>query len=158
MDAPIHPAPGALVGSSDTAVAFTGTQYVVVPNNAAYNVQGSFTIEGWISPAAEPAGLLCPLSYAQGGDPRNGWFLYQNNVAGAGWDFRMFKNSHLDRALDISGGEVAEMTIQVNYVAAPNTEVISKAVTLDNVIIPAIIRASREPVASTAAQVGAPKP
>ena len=124
VDAPIHPAPGALVGSTDTAVAFTGTQYVVVPNNPAYNAQGSFTIEGWITPSADPAGLTCPLSYAQGGDPRNGWFLYQNSAAGAGWDFRMFKNSHLDRALDISGGEVPVVGtwyfVAVTYDAAAN--------------------------------------
>lgn len=124
VDAPVHPAPGALVGSANTAAAFTGTQYVVVPNNAAFNAQGSFTIEGWITPAADPAGLTSPLSYAQAGDPRLGWFIYQQNVAGAGWDFRMFKNSHLDRSLDISGGEIPVVGtwyhVAVTYDSAAN--------------------------------------
>ncbi|HTH49319.1 MAG TPA: LamG-like jellyroll fold domain-containing protein, partial [Candidatus Limnocylindria bacterium] len=75
-------------------------------------------------PAVDPAGLTTPLCYAQAGDPRNGWFLYQNNVAGAGWDFRMFKNSHLDRSLDISGGDVPVAGtwyfIAVTYDAAAN--------------------------------------
>ena len=101
----IHPVPGALVGSTDTAAAFGGSpQYMVVPNKAAYNLQGSFTAEAWIQPSVDPTGLTSPISYSQAGDPRTGWFLYQNNVDGKGWNLRMFKNSHLDRSLDISGG------------------------------------------------------
>jgi hypothetical protein len=123
--ASIHPAPGALAGSTDTAAVFGGSpQYVVVPNNAAFNLQGSFTAEAWIQPATDPAGLTSPLSYSQAGNPRNGWFLYQNNVAGHGWDLRMFKNSGLDRALDISGGDVpvpgSWYRIVITYDAAAN--------------------------------------
>ncbi len=101
-----HGAPGALTSGGNKAAAFAGGQYVVVPSTPAINPSGSFTVEAWIQPAADPAGLTSPLSYAQAGDPRTGWFLYQNNVAGQGWDFRMFKNDHLSRALDISGGDV----------------------------------------------------
>ncbi len=121
----IHPTPGALAGSSDTAATFGGNpQYVVVPNNPAFNVQGSFTAEAWIQPSADPTGLTSPLSYSQAGDPRNGWFLYQNNVASQGWELRMFKNSHLDRSLDISGGDVPVTGtwyhVVVTYDAAAN--------------------------------------
>jgi Concanavalin A-like lectin/glucanases superfamily/Immunoglobulin domain/Immunoglobulin I-set domain len=102
----IHPAPGALVASPNSAAIFTGGQYVTVPSKPSINPLGSFTVEAWIKPTSDPAGLTSPLSYAQAGDPRTGWFLYQNNGAGAGWDFRMFKNDHLSRALSITGGDV----------------------------------------------------
>ncbi len=120
----IHPAAGALVGSSDSGATFTGGEWVSVPNNPAYNLQGSFTIEGWISPSAAPGGLTCPLSFAQAGNPRSGWFLYQNNVDGQGWDFRMFNNNGLSRALDISGGALPQVgtwyLIAISYDAGAN--------------------------------------
>ena len=113
-----------MVGSSDTGATFTGGEWVSVPNNPAYNLQGSFTIEGWISPSSAPVGLTCPLSFAQAGNPRSGWFLYQNNVDGQGWDFRMFNHSGLNRALDISGGALPQVGswyfITITYDAGSN--------------------------------------
>lgn len=123
----VHPGAGALVGSSDSGATFTagGTPpYVSVRNNPAYNLQGSFTVEGWIQPSVAPAGLTSPLSYAQAANPRSGWFLYQNNVDGNGWDFRMFKHDGLSRALDISGGEVPNVgtwyLVAISYDATAN--------------------------------------
>ena len=105
---PIHPSPGALVGSSDTAAAFDAglAQYVMVPFSAPINPTGSFTLEAWIQPSVDPAGLTSPLSFAHAGDPRTGWFLYQNNVEGGGWTFRFYKFVGLDIALNLAGGDV----------------------------------------------------
>lgn len=125
----IHPAPGALVAEpGNTAATFTGGQYIIVPNKPEYNLQGSFTIEAWIQPSADPTGLICPLSYAQSGSPRSGWFLYQNNVENQGWNFRMFQHSGLNRALDISGGAVPVTGtwyhIAISYDAAANLTIL----------------------------------
>ncbi len=128
---PIHPtSPGALVGSSDAAALFSAglAQYVTVPFATEINPLGSFTVEAWIQPASDPAGLTSPLSFAHAGDPRTGWFLYQNNAVGGGWSFRMYKFSGLDIALNLVGGDVPVAGnwyhVVISYDAAGNQAVL----------------------------------
>jgi hypothetical protein len=100
-----HPVGGALVGSSDTAVAVDGTagSVVNIPYSAAMNPNGPFTVEAWLNPNVEnPAGTLtCALASGQFGDPRSGWLIYQSDT---GWNFRMYNQNGLSTSVNITGG------------------------------------------------------
>ncbi len=102
--------PGALAGSADTAIAFTGGVFpsatggaigaiakVVVPYNAALNPSGPWTAEFWAKPNlvtgaqnvldAMTAGLN--NGGTLGGNDRSGWHLRQNGTA---WEVRFGVN------------------------------------------------------------------
>lgn len=98
--------PGALAGSSDTAISTTlaDGQKMRVPFNAALNPANAFTAEAWLKPAlvmdpAVSSGLNCALSSGNFADPRSGWLLYQ---AVDGWNFRTYTGAGTGTALNIT--------------------------------------------------------
>jgi|GEM_PF-3498564 len=98
--------PGALAGSSDTAISTTlaDGQKMRAPYNAALNPAGPFTAEIWLKPALvmDPAissGLNCALSSGNLADPRSGWLIYQSVE---GWNFRTYTGSGTATALSIT--------------------------------------------------------
>jgi hypothetical protein len=104
VGAALHPVPGALAGSSDTAASLDGTAGTVVsiPYSSALNTT-NFTVEAWLKPTVEnPAGTLtCALSSGSFGDPRSGWLIYQSDT---GWSFRMYNRNGLNVSVNITGG------------------------------------------------------
>jgi hypothetical protein len=98
--------PGALAGSSDTAISTTlaDGQKMRVPFNAALNPANAFTAEAWLKPGlvmdpAVSSGLNCALSSGNFADPRSGWLLYQ---AVDGWNFRAYTGAGTGTALSIT--------------------------------------------------------
>ncbi|MEZ5323670.1 MAG: LamG-like jellyroll fold domain-containing protein [Verrucomicrobiales bacterium] len=100
--------PGAIVGSTDTAVSTTATdgQRLGVPFLPELNRADAFTAELWVKPGAIPDGLTCVVSSGNFGDPRSGWLIYMS--PGAGWNFRGYNNDGLNAAFDITGGAPPE--------------------------------------------------
>lgn len=97
---PTRGLPGAISGDADTSAQVAGGQ-ISVPFSAEYNPNGPFSVEAWLRPSALPGALTSPLSSANAGDPRSGWFFYQI-ANGDGWNFRMFTGVGLGTAVDIS--------------------------------------------------------
>lgn len=60
------------------------------------------------------------------------------------------------RLTEIEGGELSELDITINYTKVPNDDkVVYKAVTLDGVVIPALIKAINDQHEANAAGRGA---
>ena len=103
-----HAQPGALAGSSDTAVTFDGqANYIMMalPDEAnSVNPQGPFSAEAWLNPSG--SGTFCPLSFADvnglGGNA-DGWLIYQTDT---NWNLTMFDGNGGEAAASISGGTV----------------------------------------------------
>ncbi|YCM46434.1 LamG-like jellyroll fold domain-containing protein [Verrucomicrobiaceae bacterium 227] len=98
--------PGALAGSSNTAVATTAAdgQRLGAPFLPELNPAGAFTAELWVKPGVIPDGLTAVVSSGNFGDPRSGWLIYMDPAAG--WNFRGYANSGLDAAFNITGGGI----------------------------------------------------
>jgi hypothetical protein len=99
----LHPVPGALVGSSDTASRFSAGQNGTIAYNAGLNTPGAFTVEAWLRPAATftDATLTCPLSSFHITSQRSGWLIYQSST---GWNFRTYNQNTASTAVNITGG------------------------------------------------------
>jgi hypothetical protein len=105
-----HGQPGALAGSTDTAVTFNGTaNYIMMalPDDTnSLNPQGPFSAEVWLNPAGSVSS--CPLAFADvyglGGNA-DGWLIYQT---GTNWNLTMFDGNGSEAAVSISGGTVVE--------------------------------------------------
>jgi hypothetical protein len=72
---------GALVGSSDPAAAFNGSnQRMLVPYSAELNPAAPWTTEIWVQPASllGSGDLRCAVSNGQFASPRSGWLIYQD--------------------------------------------------------------------------------
>lgn len=97
---------GALAGSTDTAVSTLASdgQKLSVPFQPALNPAGAFSAEIWVKPGAIPEGLTAPLSSGNFADPRSGWLIYMDPVAG--WNFRGYNNIGLASAFNITGGGI----------------------------------------------------
>ncbi len=102
-----RPVAGAIAG--DTAVAFNnptlGTAYfgaMRVPNNAALNPGGAFSLEFWAKPSNDTAALLSPVNSMSFITGRIGYLFYQN---GATWQFRVGVSSTTTASL-INGGVI----------------------------------------------------
>ncbi len=97
--------PGALAGSTDTALRHTAGQNVSAPWSAELNPSDAFSVEGWFRPAVAnaPTVLTCAISSGHFADPRTGWLIYQSDT---GWNFRTYFNSGTATAVSISGGDV----------------------------------------------------
>lgn len=97
---------GALAGSTDTAVSTTATdgQKLGAPFVPELNPAGPFSAEIWVKPEVIPGGLTAPLSSGNFGDPRTGWLIYMDPVAG--WNFRGYENNGLASAFSITGGGI----------------------------------------------------
>jgi len=108
LNFPFQQQPGALVGSPDTAVGFSGNantkDRVALPFDPALNPSGTFTAEGWFNPAVAD-GTFSPLSYwtegGTGAPGRTGWLIYQ---IGGTWEFRMYNGTNTATIVDISAG------------------------------------------------------
>ena len=108
-----HPTtPGALAGSTDGAVTFSGNTpggyaasgYMLAPYSPILNPP-RFTAEAWLSPA-DLDGTLgspnhCAFSCGDFASPRAGWLVYQS---GEGWNLRMYNRNGTATSLSISGG------------------------------------------------------
>ncbi|HWI58704.1 MAG TPA: LamG-like jellyroll fold domain-containing protein [Bacillota bacterium] len=104
INSPSHQAPGALAGSSDTAVSFAGTtQRMSVPFDPAITPTGPFTAEAWANPATTTpgGGFGTVMSHCNFPGTRWGWAFYQVN---AGWELRMNNGVNSANAVDITGG------------------------------------------------------
>ena len=97
---------GALAGSTDTAISTTATdaQRFGVPFIPELNPAGAFSAELWVKPGLIPEGLTAVISSGNFGDPRTGWLIYMDPVAG--WNFRGYANEGLSAAFNITGGGV----------------------------------------------------
>jgi hypothetical protein len=103
---PTHQAPGALVGSVDTAVGFNGSsQRAATSFDSSINPTGPFTVEAWINPTVSDTGTYCPLSFwteAGGGAVgRTGWLFYETS---GGWVFRTYNGTNSTPIVNITGG------------------------------------------------------
>lgn len=97
-----HPVAGAIVASTNTAAAFSGSNSrMFVPYAAELNPT-TFTAEAWVKPAATGANL-CVLSCGDfvGSNPRAGWLIYQQT---GGWDLRTYNLNGTTTSMEISGG------------------------------------------------------
>jgi hypothetical protein len=105
---PLHQAPGALPGSTDTAVGLNGTsQRVATLFDSSINPTGPFTAEAWVNPATAQtgSGLVCPLSFwteAAGPTGRTGWLIYQSPT---GWNLRMYNGINSATVVSVTGGD-----------------------------------------------------
>jgi len=102
-----HGQPGALTGSSDTAVTFDGVaNYIMMalPDETnSLNPQGPFSAEVWLNPSGNGTNY-CPLSFADAnglGNNADGWVIYQE---GPVWNLTMFDGNTNGAAVNISGG------------------------------------------------------
>ncbi len=105
--------------ADDTAVGFSnptlGTSYfgsMRVPNTAALNPNGPFTVEFWAKPSNNTASLLSPVSSMSFTTGRLGYLFYQNAAA---WQFRVGVGGSTT-ASSINGGVV--LPNQWQHVAA----------------------------------------
>lgn len=109
IDDPLHQAPGALPGSTDTAVGFNGSsQRVAASFDSSINPTGPFTAEAWLNPATAqaPGGLVCALAFwteAAGATGRTGWLIYQSDT---GWNLRMYNGTDSATVVNVTGGGV----------------------------------------------------
>jgi hypothetical protein len=81
VNTPTRGVAGALVGSSDPAATFNGSnQRMLVPFSAELNPAAPWTTEIWVQPAAllVSGDLRCAVSNGQFGSPRSGWLIYQD--------------------------------------------------------------------------------
>ena len=105
INTPLHQQPGALVGSTDTAVGLNGTsQRVATRFDSSINPTGPFTVEAWINAAVSDTGTYCPLSYwteAAGTVGRTGWLFYETS---GGWNFRTYNGTNSTPIVTITGG------------------------------------------------------
>ena len=101
--------PGALTGSTDTAINLPSVLNTAVPYNSALNPSGAWTAEAWVNPAAaNPAGTLtCVLSSGDFAAPRKGWLIYQSDT---GWNLRTYYSDGLATAVNITGDNGAAPT------------------------------------------------
>ena len=84
ISSPLHPPPGALVGSTDSAVGLNGTsQRVAVPFDSSINPTGPFTAEAWVNPASSQTGgnVVCPLAYWSQPSGRTGYDNHDQSQA-----------------------------------------------------------------------------
>ena len=108
-----HPTtPGAMAGSTDGAVTFSGNPpggvaalgYLLVPYSPILNPP-AFTAEAWLNPADLDGTLAgpthCAFSCGDFAAPRAGWLVYQS---GEGWNLRMYNRNGTATSLSISGG------------------------------------------------------
>jgi hypothetical protein len=102
---PFHQAPGALPGSTDTAVGLNGTsQRVATPFDSSINPTGPFTAEAWINPAVSDTGTYCPMSYwteASAPVGRTGWLIYQTS---GGWNLRTYNGINSTPIVSVTAG------------------------------------------------------
>jgi hypothetical protein len=114
----VHEVPGALAGSTDTAVSFDATAGTVVsvPYTPAMNPSKAFTVEAWLNPGAEnPAGTLtCALSIGHFADPRSGWLIYQSDT---GWNLRTYNQNSTATSVNITGGPAPVAGVWTHVVA-----------------------------------------
>ena len=113
QNGPIHQVPGALAGSSDTAMQFdaSASTYAAVPYSAAINPSvpnpnAPFTVEAWLNPSAvlDAGGSNCPLSFASHAVTAQGWEIYQTAT---GWNLKMYNHTSASGvAVDVTGGGV----------------------------------------------------
>jgi hypothetical protein len=107
INSPAHQSPGALVGSSDTAIGLNGSnQRVATLYDTAISPTGPFTAEAWLNPATEQSGsgLVCPLAYwteAAGTTGRTGWLIYQSPT---GWNLRFYNGINSSTVVNVTGG------------------------------------------------------
>ena len=99
--------PGALPGSSDTAVQGAGN-LVEIPYTAAINNAGSFSVETWLKPTAIPAAaaLISPIASFRENDGtygRAGWLIYQGD-ANTGFNFRAYNRNGSTFTFSITSG------------------------------------------------------
>jgi len=98
--------PGALAGSSDTAVNLPSILSTRVPYTPGLNPAGAWTAEAWVKPTVELAagGLTSVLSSGDFAAPRKGWLIYQSDT---GWNLRTYYNDGLATAVNITGNNGA---------------------------------------------------
>jgi hypothetical protein len=98
---------GAIVGDANTAIAVSGgSKRVVVPFMPQYNPEGPFTVEAWLKPASDAAGLTAPLNAAEMVGSRSGWLLYQNGPDG--WSFRMYNQNGTAFSVELAPAVLVE--------------------------------------------------
>jgi hypothetical protein len=118
LGAASHPAPGALAGSSDTAVSLDATAGTVVsvPYSSELNPNGAFSAEAWVNPNAltTTAAPTCILASGQFAAPRSGWLIYQVDN---GWSFRMYNQNGTATSANIVGGTAPEIGVWYHVVA-----------------------------------------
>jgi hypothetical protein len=106
INSPAHQSPGALVGSTDTAVGFNGSsQRVATLYDSSISPTGPFTAEAWVNAAGAGSSSVppCPLSFWSQPDAsrRTGWLIYEWDT---GWKFRMYNGVNTSQSVDITGG------------------------------------------------------
>ncbi len=98
--------PGALPGSTDTAINLPKILNTVVPYDKALNPAGAWTAEVWLNPAESmgAGALTCAISCGDFAAPRKGWLIYQSDT---GWNLRTYYNDGLAAAVNITGNNGA---------------------------------------------------
>lgn len=118
--ASVHPVPGALAGSTDSASSFDGSAGTMAfgPYLPSMHVPAPFTVEAWLNPAvAHAAGsgtLTCALSSGQFAAPRTGWLIYQSET---GWNLRTYNANGTATSLNITAGPAPSAGVWYHVVA-----------------------------------------
>lgn len=109
----LHPAPGAITGSLDSANAYRpkgtrGGTTTLVPWSAALNPSATlpFTVEAWFYVSQEVTDALGPSPlmnrYSYPGADRQGWVYFQRSPT-TGWNFRTYTGTGSATGVDITG-------------------------------------------------------
>ncbi len=94
--------PGALIGSTDTAVNFTGGRYCGVPWSFEVNPNPPFTVEFWVKPNVALTGttLTCPLASLRRVTPAAEGFIFYQSATG--WNYRQGDSAN-NYTVDLTG-------------------------------------------------------
>jgi hypothetical protein len=125
--------PGAIAGSTDSAVSFTGFRNAAALAPASPNVSTPppFTVEAWIRPHDDGTfwGTTCLLSDVDANSPRSGWLLYANIDNPGQWNFRTYAANGTTPSINLDLGAPHSMVNEQWYHIVL---VVSNAVTATN--------------------------
>jgi Concanavalin A-like lectin/glucanases superfamily/Bacterial lectin len=126
--------PGAIAGSSDSAVSFSGFRNAagMVPPSPDVSTAPSFTIEAWLLSHDDGTywGTTCVLSDFDPTSPRSGWLIYANISNPGQYEFRAYAQNGTATSLTMDLGGAHSIQLEKWYHVVV---VVSNAVTVTNV-------------------------
>ena len=122
--------PGALAGTSDTALGFDGVSArITTPYGSGVSNSPSFTIEAWLL-SHNVSATQCPVSDIDGASPRSGWLIYMDVSNPGQYTFRAYNQNGTTPSLSMNIGNPGSINQDQWYHLAV---VVSNGVTATNV-------------------------
>ena len=125
--------PGAIAGSTDSAVSFSGFRNAaaLAPYSTSVSTAPSFTVEAWILAHDDGTywGTTCVLSDVDANSPRSGWLLYANIDNPGQYNFRTYATNGTATSLSVDLGAAHSIINEKWYHVVL---VVSNAVTATN--------------------------